>query len=351
MRIADQRAAQRQQVVQVVGGILGHAQRAELREVEVHFGRRLGARRHLELDLDPVDGVGFTGARNVDGRHDQRHLALRRHLAQAATDMSFRAARQQGAVHVGGATRHRGPGIDVLLHDVLGEPFRCQHRHLAGVDVGLRGHAQHAAEMVDVAMGVDHRDDGPLAPVGAVQLQRRGRHLGGDQRVDHDQPGVALDEADVGEVQAADLIDARHHFVEALFGGQLALCRHRLGCTDGGASPDEERVGVVVPHHASVGGLDDARRQRADEPPVGVVEIGGVVKRQRVHRLIFSALLSRDRPIEKPVGKRRVKRASCPLNRQLEFCPKCYPRFQQSCILPKRHVIADVPQEQQRRTG
>ena len=33
------------------------------REVEVHFGGRLGARRHLELDLDTVDGVLLTGCR------------------------------------------------------------------------------------------------------------------------------------------------------------------------------------------------------------------------------------------------------------------------------------------------
>ena len=37
--VADQRAAQREQVVQVVGGVLGHAQRPAVGEEEVHLGR------------------------------------------------------------------------------------------------------------------------------------------------------------------------------------------------------------------------------------------------------------------------------------------------------------------------
>jgi len=82
VRVANQRAAKRQQVVQVMGGVLGHTQCAESREVEVHFGRGFGTRRHLELDLDPVDGVGFTGARNVDGRDDQGYLTKGRRLAR-----------------------------------------------------------------------------------------------------------------------------------------------------------------------------------------------------------------------------------------------------------------------------
>ena len=84
MRVAHQRAAQRQQVVQVVRRVLGHAQRAVAREVEVHLGGRLGAGCHLELDLDAVDGVRLAGFADVERRHDQRDLAGRRRLAQPA---------------------------------------------------------------------------------------------------------------------------------------------------------------------------------------------------------------------------------------------------------------------------
>jgi hypothetical protein len=90
VRVANKRATQRQQVVQVMRGVFGHAQRAESREIEMHFGGRFGAGCHLEFDLDAVDGVSFTGALDVDGRHDQRYLALRGTLAQTTTDVSSR---------------------------------------------------------------------------------------------------------------------------------------------------------------------------------------------------------------------------------------------------------------------
>ena len=137
MRVAYQGAPQRQQVVQVMGGVLGHAQGAEAWEIEVHFGRGLGARRHLKFDLHAVDGVRLTGRLDVDGRDDEGYLAGGRGLAQPATHLILGSARQQRAVHIGRATRHCRTGVDVLLHGVLGETLRRQHRHRAGIDVRL----------------------------------------------------------------------------------------------------------------------------------------------------------------------------------------------------------------------
>ena len=138
VRVADQGAAQGEQVVQIVGGVLGHAQCAETREIEMHLGGRLGARRHLELDLDSVDGVRLAGVGDVDGRDDDGDLAGGWGLAKPATDLPLRSPFQQGAVHVGGPPGHRRSGVDVLLHGMRGEALRRQHRDLAGVDVGLR---------------------------------------------------------------------------------------------------------------------------------------------------------------------------------------------------------------------
>ncbi len=236
VRVAHQRTAQCEQVVQIVGGVLGHAQRAELREVEVHLGGRLGAGRHLEFDLDTVDGQRLTRGGDVDGRHDDGDLTGGGLLAQAATHLALRTAFEQGPVHVGGAAGHRGAGVDVLLHRVLDEPFRRDHRDLAGVDIGLGGDTEYAAEVVHVAVGVDHGGHRTIPAVGAVQRERRGCGLGADQRVDDDDAGVALDEADVRQVQTADLVDALDDLVEALLGARMD-CRHRLGCTDAGASP------------------------------------------------------------------------------------------------------------------
>jgi hypothetical protein len=64
----------------------------------VHLSRRLGARRHLELDFDAVDRVRLTGRGDVQGGHDQTHLSGRCGLAQPCPDLSLRAAGQRSAV-------------------------------------------------------------------------------------------------------------------------------------------------------------------------------------------------------------------------------------------------------------
>ena len=179
VRVTHQGAPQRQQVMQVVSGVLGHAQSPEAREIEMHFGGSLGPGCHLEFDLHTVDGVLFTGRSDVDGRDDDRYLTSGRGLAESAAHLVRGSAGQQGAVHVRRPPRHCRTGVDVFLHRMFDESFGCQHRDRAAVHVRLRGDAQHAAEMVDVAVGVYHRDHGALAaPVRSIQMQRRGRHLG-----------------------------------------------------------------------------------------------------------------------------------------------------------------------------
>ena len=132
--------------------------------------------------------------------------------------------------------------------------------------------------MIDVAVGVDDGDDRPIATMSAVERQRGRRRLGGDQRIDDDYPGVTLDEADVGQVQTADLVNALHHLIESLFGAQLTL-PPQAGMYRAGRVAGKERVRVVVPHHTAVGRLDDARLQCTDESPVSVLEIFGVGER------------------------------------------------------------------------
>ncbi len=255
MRIAHQRAAQGQQVVQVVGGVLGHAQRPELGEVEVHLCRRLGAGSHLEFDVDTVDGVDLAGAGDVDRRHDQPDLTQGRGLSQAASHLTLRTTRQDRSVHVRRPAGHRGAGIDVLLHRVFDESFGRQHRDLAGIDVGLGGHPEHAPEVVHVAVGIN---DGAHRSVTAVQGQRGRRRLGADQRVDDDDTGVAFDEADVGQVQSAHLVDALDHLVKALLGAELRLTP-QAGMHRRRGILVEEGVGIVIPDHPAVGGGHHAR--------------------------------------------------------------------------------------------
>ena len=72
-----------------------------------------------------------------------------------------------------------------------------------------------AAEVVDVAVGVDEAGDRAIAAVLAVERQGGGRGLGRDQRVDDDDPALALDHVHVREVEAAQLVEARRHLEEA----------------------------------------------------------------------------------------------------------------------------------------
>ena len=134
-------------------------------------------------------------------------------------------------------------------------------------------HADDAAEVVDVAVRVDHRDDRPVTAVLAVQRQRRRRGLGRDQRVDDDHAGVALDEGDVRQVETAHLVDALDDLVQALLGDQRATAATGSGCTVSAPRRSRKCVGVVVPHDPAVGGGDHARLERGDEPSVGVLEV------------------------------------------------------------------------------
>ena len=58
-RVAHLRAPQRQQVVQRMRRVLGDVEDVQLREKEVHLGRRLRGRREMEDDVDAVDGAGL----------------------------------------------------------------------------------------------------------------------------------------------------------------------------------------------------------------------------------------------------------------------------------------------------
>ena len=279
VRVAHQRATQRQQVVQGVRGVLRHAQRLEVREVEVHLGRRLGPGGHLEDDAHPVDDLLLAGRGDLERRRDQGHRTGRGGLAEPGADLPARSTVQRRAVHVAGAAAHRRTGVDVLGDGVLDEAGRGDHDDGAGVDLLLGGDALDAAEVVDVGVGVDHRGDRPVAAVLPVERQRGGRGLRRDERVDDDHSGLALDERDVREVEPAHLVDPLDHLEQALQGDEPRLAP-QAGMRGVGRLSGEERVGVVVPDDATVGRADHARLQRGDQAPRRIVEVPGVRERQ-----------------------------------------------------------------------
>ena len=117
---------------------------------------------------------------------DQGHRAERGGLAEAGADLAVGAALEQRPVHVAGAAAHRGAGEDVLADRVVEEAGRGEDRDPARLDLLGGDDALGAAEVVDVAVGVDQPGDRALAAVLAVEGERRGRGLGRDQRVDDD---------------------------------------------------------------------------------------------------------------------------------------------------------------------
>ena len=130
----------------------------------------------------------LAGLGDVDRRRDQRHGAGGGRLPEPGVDLARRPRLEQRAVHVAGAAPHRRAGEDVLADRVLEEARRGDDRDRAGLDLLLAEDARGAAEVVDVAVGVDQPGDRALAAVLAVESQRRGGGLARDQRVDDDDP-------------------------------------------------------------------------------------------------------------------------------------------------------------------
>ena len=124
--------------------------------------------------------------------------------------------RRDGHGYLDAMEREHGVVGRLLGHGVLDEPGRSEHRDASGVDLVLRRDAPDPAEVVDVRVRVDDARDGPVPPVLAVQRERGGRRLGGDERVDDDDTGPTLDEGHVRQVEPPDLVDPLHDLEEAL---------------------------------------------------------------------------------------------------------------------------------------
>ena len=125
-------------------------------------------------------------------------------------------------------------------------------------------------------MRVDHARHWPFTAQLGIQRERCGRCLFADQRVDHDDAGVALDEADHREVEPAGLIDAGCDLEESVLRQQLTLAPQ--ACAGGvGRRSVEELVGIEVPHNSAICSEHLALRATAEKAALGIVKILGVV--------------------------------------------------------------------------
>jgi hypothetical protein len=188
-------------------------------------------------------------------------------------------AGRQVAVHVGRAAAHHGAGEHVLGDRRLQEPDRSDDLDLPGLDVGLVDHPADPAVVIDVAVGMHDRDDRLARPVGVVQLQRGCRGVPGQQRIEHDDPVLALGEGDVGQVRGADLVQARHDFIQAALDHQLGLApqarvdrRRRVGALLDEREPrqiptPDHRPRRGSSHHRSAARSDHGRPRRSRGGP------------------------------------------------------------------------------------
>ena len=143
----------------------------------------------------------------------------------------------------------RVPRDHVLSEGLTYEVLRGDDSAPTGVGVGLRGDAEHAAEVIGVRVGVDHGDDGSRTQVLVGEVEARPGAGFGCEWVDDDPAGLTGDEGDVRDVVPAGLPDAGCHLEQSMDAVELGLPPqagvHRVGVRAAGF---DERIAVDVAH-------------------------------------------------------------------------------------------------------
>ncbi len=215
----------------------------------MHLRRRLGVRRHLEFEFEPVDDAPVAGLHDQVGRTQQRDRTRRHRLAEAAIDLAARALGEERPELILRAPQHRGPCDDVLRDRVLHEQIGRDDRHLAARERFVVEHAARAAPMVGVGVGEDDGGDRTLSAVLEIELHRGARALDRGQRVHHDDAAIALDQRHVGDVEPAHLVDAGHHLEQAVLHVEARLPPQARIDGGGRLFLGQKAVGLEAPDH------------------------------------------------------------------------------------------------------
>ena len=110
------------------------------------------------------------------------------------------------------------------------------------------------------------------------EVERGNRRLVRRQRVDNDPACLAPDEGDIGEVEAANLVDAVRDLEQAVLGVHLALAPQAR--VDGFRLALIEKVELLhVENDATQLTRDLTFFECGDEATLGVLEVGFVVER------------------------------------------------------------------------
>ena len=257
----------------------------------------------MEHEAHAVDDVFLGGLRDDEGRREQSNAAVGHGLAEAVVDEAGGIARQVFAVHVLRATHHGHAEQHVLAGRFFHEADGGHHRDGAGGGLFGRNHAQHAAEMIDVAVRVDDRAHRAVAEVLAGKGHRGGGGFARGQRIHDDPAGLAFDQRQIGDVEAAQLPDAVRHLEQAGVVVEPRLTPE-AGVDRGGCFAVDEIEGGEIPDHLA-GRITDHARRCGDETAHGVVEGLPVIE---IESLAHGGVLRHHAGVgtAAPLGRRRA---------------------------------------------
>ena len=278
-RVADLGAAEGQEVMKVMRGVLRHVEHFQLRQIEMEFSGRFALRCHLKHEFETVDDPFVAGGHDQIGGRHQRNRSGGHRFAETAIDLSASAARNERPKLILRSPQHRIASDHVLGDGKFHEQVRRDDRHPAARHILIAEHAACAAPVIGVGVGVDHRCHRLAPAMLEVEFKPGTCTLSRGEGVDHDDTGVAFDQGHVGDVEAAYLIDARTDLEQAVVHVELRLPPQAW--IDGGwrSVRGEKAVRLERPDHATLRIRDGCIGKCVDEAAACVLVILTVLER------------------------------------------------------------------------
>jgi len=159
--------------------------------------------------------------------------------------------------------------------------------HPASGQSSVVHNASDAAEMVAVGMRNDHRHYRSLAEFLVHELECGTRGFFDRQWVNNDPTGIALDEGDVGEVEAAHLVDARYNFKQTIFHVEQGLALQRRMDAVVVLPVQKEVPFIYIPGDFTLVVHDLAEGWGSDKSALGFLEVLLVSKGQNTPLLLL----------------------------------------------------------------
>ena len=250
----------------------------------MHLRRRFAVGRHLEFKFEAIEGAFVTRRHDEIGRTQQGHRARSHRLAQTAIDLSAHALCQEWSELILRAPQHRGTGDDVFRNRMLHEEIGRNDRDFAARHRLIIEHAARATPMVGMGVGKDDSGHRASAAMSKIELHRGAGAFDRGQRIHHDDAVLALDQRHVGNIEAANLIDARHHLENPVIHVEARLPPQTRVNGRGRFRVGKKTIGLEAPDYPALRGSDPRIFHRAEKAARCILEIARVRERQRFQR-------------------------------------------------------------------